>query len=489
MLYRLLFFLAVTFAVIAAACQSQAVVTKVIEVTAQVTTEITVVAQLVITATPAPSATHTLTPIPPSETPTPEPTPTKTLSPIRATTEALNALVVVPTASAPAIAPDDWSGIVRQACTIVEENYVRDDFNGVNWEAICNRYIARAATFTDQQMLWIHLRNLIAELGDDHSRFVSIAGMANEFNLPTNDSGRPWPGMVINPAREDEQIFIWHVCRTGPAASAGLRRGDVILAIDGRTFTRGGNGFDQQEIAQAMYGDDKSSATFTVLRGPNSQPQDITLSYGGASGCDGWVYGLISDDPPIGYIRIPNFGGATDTFVLELLKEMETDEPLAGLILDVRHNPGGNADRTLSIFTEGTFGTLGPLRADATRTTYRIPGPVKWDTTALIVVLTDGGSHSAAEYFAIVMQLSGRALIVGYNTAGNTEGIVSFNLADGSIIRLAVQILVLPDGSLIEDVGVTPDILVPLGEWGLRELPDVQLMAAYEALLGQIEGE
>ena len=76
---------------------------------------------------------------------------------------------------------------------------------------------------------------------------------------------------------------------------------------------------------------------------------------------------------------------------------------------------------------------------------------------------------------------------MGSNTAGNTEGITGFNVADGSIIRLAVQSLVLPDGSLIEDVGVTPDILVPLGEWGLRDVPDNQLQAAYDALLAQIE--
>ena len=85
------------------------------------------------------------------------------------------------------------------------------------------------------------------------------------------------------------------------------------------------------------------------------------------------------------------------------------------------------------------------------------------------------------------MQQSGRATLVGMPTAGNTEGITGYNMADGSLIRLAFQTLVLPDGSVLEGVGVIPDIQVPLGEWGLRQIPDVQLQAAYDALVTQIK--
>jgi len=102
-----------------------------------------------------------------------------------------------------------------------------------------------------------------------------------------------------------------------------------------------------------------------------------------------------------------------------------------------------------------------------------------------VAVLTDGASHSAAEYFATALQQSGRAVLVGMPTAGNTEGISGFSLPDGSLIRLAVSTLQLPDGSTLEGRGVIPDIQVPLGSWGLRETPDVQLRAAYEAVVGE----
>jgi C-terminal processing protease CtpA/Prc len=71
-------------------------------------------------------------------------------------------------------------------------------------------------------------------------------------------------------------------------------------------------------------------------------------------------------------------------------------------------------------------------------------------------------------------------------SAGNTEGIVSFNLADGTLIRLAISTLLLNDGSSLEGVGVTPDMEVPLGDWGLRQEPfDVQWQAAIKFLGGE----
>jgi C-terminal processing protease CtpA/Prc len=130
-------------------------------------------------------------------------------------------------------------------------------------------------------------------------------------------------------------------------------------------------------------------------------------------------------------------------------------------------------------------GTIGYLREGRSRTLYRIRGPVQWNETTPVVVLTDGNSHSAADYFPAAMQELGRATIIGSYSAGNTEGITGFSLPDGTLIRLAVQALLLNDGSSIEGIGVTPDVYVPLGEWGLRQTPfDIQLQAAIDYLSG-----
>jgi carboxyl-terminal processing protease len=417
--------------------------------------------------------------------PEPTETPAATLPPMRATLDALVAAVTtVPQSSGSdtaVIADDDYVALVEQACALVEENYVRGDFNGVDWAATCDEYLSAALGIYNQEAFWDLMEDLVGELGDNHSRFVRPGRFATEFNLPAEGEGIPWPGLTIWPAREDERIMLWDVCQVGAAADAGLRRGDVILAINGEAVEAAEGGFDNA----ALY-DQGDSATLTVLRGPDMHPEEVTLHFGGAAGCDGRTYGFLSETPRIGYLRVPSFSGGSDESIMEAITALEEQGPLDGLVVDIRHNPGGNSDRDIAIFTEGTFGKLGPIRDDATQTIYRIRGPVRWNETTPMAVLIDGNSHSAAEYFATAMQQSGRAILVGMPTAGNTEAILGFNLADGSLIRLAISSIVLPDGSTLEGVGVIPDILVPLGDWGLREVPDVQLAAAHEAVLGMI---
>jgi C-terminal peptidase prc len=386
-----------------------------------------------------------------------------------------------PSTPAPVIAPDDYPALINQACGIVRDNYVRDNFNGVDWEAKCEEYTGLAESIDSQEAYWDLMSTFIGELNDNHSRYVPPGNFAAEFNLPAEGSGRPWAGWNLWPAKEDDQLKIWYVCDFGAAADAGLQRGDVILAINGEPIERDQDGFELDRINKLLY-TNEDSATITVQRGPDSQPEDVNLNFDGAGGCDGWQLGLLSETPRIGYIRVPNFGGDSDTNLLNAINRLEEDAALDGLIVDIRHNPGGNSDADIAIFTEGEFGKVGSLRSDSTLTIYRIRGPVKWNETTPLAVLIDGNSHSAADYFAAAMKVSGRATLVGMPSAGNTEGINSFNLADGTVMRLAWMTLVLPDGNTIEGVGVTPDIQVPLGEWGLREQPDVQLQAAYEAL-------
>ena len=438
-------------------------------------------------AAPSPTATTSAAESPATPAPT-SAQPTPTLNPLMATLEAMKKQVTLvpptPMGGQPSIAPDDYVGMTQLACQIVKENYVRGNFNGVDWDAVCQEYLEKAKSIHDHQAFWDMMTDMIAELHDDHSRFVPPNRFAAEFDLPSEGSGQPWPGMIVWPAREDEYLFIWDVCDVGGAKDAGLHRGDIILAIQGEEVVKGPDGFPQELIHKIYSGD--GQVQLTVLQGPDASPRDVTVRYGGAAGCDGWSYGVISQDPYIGYIRVPEYSGNAATNILDMIHELEKDRPLDGLIYDERHNPGGNADKSIAIFTTGTFGKRGKLREDATMTIWRVRGPVKWNETTPMVVLIDGASHSAAEYFATAMKQSHRATLVGMPTAGNTEGITGFNLPDGSIIRLAVETLVLPDGQTMEGTGVLPDVRVPLGQWGLRQEPDIQLQKAIQVIQDKI---
>jgi len=441
-------------------------------------------------ATIAPEATGTEKV---TEEPTEEPKPTKTqilTGPI-ATANALNAQVTlnIPTPIAGTVDADDYVGLFEQAWIIVRDNYVRDNFNGIDWQAVHDEYMPLFAAVDNQEDHWDLMSEFIRELQDDHSRFVPPDRMDAEFGTSGGGDAATvlWTGMRIWPAKEDEQLMIWTVCRSGPAASAGLQRGDVILAIDGKEVVKSDHDWENDDYRAAILGNQGSSiVTLTVQRGPDSPIEDITLQLGSGSGCGGWTHFLLSESPRIGYVLVPDYDGNASTEIYSRIQAMEVDGPLDGLVVDQRHNPGGNSDDSVAVFAEGIVGSVGTLREDGTRTIYRIRGPIEWNEETPVVVLTDGNSHSAADYFPAAMRELGRATILGMPSAGNTEGITGFSLADGTLIRLAVSTLALNDGTILEGDGVIPDVLVPLGDWGLRQLPfDVQVQAALDFLTGQ----
>ena len=441
---------------------------------------------------PQPSNTPLPTTISPTSTRTRRPTNTPPQTGPLATAAALGKgiTIVPPTqiggSEAVIIADDDYVGIFEQAWNIVNANYVRDNFNGVDWDAIYDEYLPLAEDVQSSEELWDLLTDLILELGDSHSRFVPPSRMEAEFGVAVGDSGdpSPWTGINVWPAKEDEVMMIWCVTPGGPAARAGLDRGDHILAVDGEPMARGEEGFTRAQRIAVIFGTGGDTVTLTVQQGPDQAQRDVEVGLAFVGGCDGWGHFLISEDPRIGYIRAANYGGDASSLIKSALADMEADGPLDGLIFDQRHNPGGNSDQSIGVFTEGLVGTVGSLREGKTRTIYRIRGPVEWNEETPMVVLTDGNSHSAADYFPAAIQYLGRAPILGMPSAGNTEGINSFGLADGTLIRLAWTTLVMEDGTILEGVGVIPDIRVPLGDWGLKLTPyDVQLQAAIDYLL------
>ena len=440
-----------------------------------------------IPATVAPTATPE--PVEPTATKKPTKEPPKT-GPL-ATAAALSAGVtlVPPTPiggfDASGLADDDYVGIVKQAWHIIESNYVRDNFNGVDWDAVYDEYVLLAEDVQSSEELWDLLANLLRELKDDHSRFVPPGNMEGEFGVGGNDAeALPWTGINVwpGPSREDEYFYAWDVCEYGAAADAGMVRGDVILAVDGEVLIPGEEGFTREQTRSVTFGTGGDTVTLTVQSGPDEAPRDLTLTLGGGGGCMDWIYEIVSEEPYIGYIRIMDFDGDAGDYIRNAIEDMEADKALEGLILDVRHNPGGNSDDAAGIFADGVVGTTGPLREDKQRTSFRIRG-VDWSDTTPLVVLTDGSSHSAADYFPAALKELERATIMGMNSAGNTEGIISFGLADGTLMRLAVMTMALNDGTILEGIGVTPHIEVPLGMWGLGQLPyDAQLQAAIDYL-------
>jgi C-terminal processing protease CtpA/Prc len=191
----------------------------------------------------------------------------------------------------------------------------------------------------------------------------------------------------------------------------------------------------------------------------------------------------------MGYIIIPDlWTGDMDALVdRELAKLLDADPPMSRLIIDIRGNGGGYRtvlEHILGNFVDGPAGSFYDKNGTYP---FTITGRALQQRLKNIpaAVLIDWGTESYAEVLAAVLQSRRRALVVGRNSAGNTETIYRYDFADGSRLWVAQQGFKLPDGTGLEGRGVVPDVHVSEDWTAFPESDDPDIQRAIEALSGQ----
>jgi len=180
----------------------------------------------------------------------------------------------------------------------------------------------------------------------------------------------------------------------------------------------------------------------------------------------------------VGRITVTSFGRGTGRGVRAALTGLRTQHA-AGVILDLRGNPGGLLDEaveTASAFLDGGRVVSYARRGAAA---VQLDAVGTGDVTTSLVVLVDGGTASAAEVVAGALQDRGRAVLVGSRTFGKGTVQEPRRLADGSALELTVAHYATPSGRSVDGVGLVPDIDVATGS-----APDVAVRRALQVLIG-----
>jgi carboxyl-terminal processing protease len=327
------------------------------------------------------------------------------------------------------------------------------------------------------------MSQIIDELGDDHSRFENPQEVAEddaEFN-----GSLTYAGIGAQIRETDEGGFVVRVMPGGPAEQAGLRHGDVVLAVAGKPFTDT-EAFGPFGPISAVRGAAGTSVVLSV-RSAGAAPRDVTLVRRVLS-ADAYpdVEGQRLPGGNVGLVAINTFfaEGLTDMVRTEI-EQLARDGPLDGLIVDVRDNGGGQINLlldTLALFIDG--GTIGESAGRNDAEALDVPGGQAMPELSgvPVVVLTGEDTVSAAEMFAAALQARGRARVVGLPSAGNTENLNGHDFDDGSRLWLAEYAYRLPDGSQIEGRGVQPDRVVDAEWWRFLPADDPQVLAAVAEL-------
>ena len=241
-----------------------------------------------------------------------------------------------------------------------------------------------------------------------------------------------------------------------PAFVAGIKSGDQIIRIDGKTT----KDITIMEAVKKLRGPKDTKVTITIMREKMPTPKDITLTRAIIQVKSVKVKKF---EDHIGYIRIASFQEKTADDLRKAIKEIsEKLKPMNGLVLDLRNDPGGLLTQAIEVSdvflkTGIIVSTRGRVKSMETKAMSKNDGN---EITCPIVVLVNEGTASAAEIVAGALQDNGRALIMGTQTFGKASVQTVIPLEDGSALKLTTARYYTPKGRSIQAEGIKPDIIV-----------------------------
>ncbi|HKJ40210.1 MAG TPA: S41 family peptidase [Anaerolineales bacterium] len=265
-----------------------------------------------------------------------------------------------------------------------------------------------------------------------------------------------------------------------PAETAGLRPGDMIIAIDGEDMT----GFSPEQARQRVLGPEGTKVVLTVAREGESEPMDFTITRAVISVAS--VTGEMLEGD-IALVDINSFGDNTTRELRETLDELLAENP-KGIIIDLRFNPGGYLITSVEVMSEFVDEGVVLIEqyGDGTRDVYNALGNGK-ATDLPIVVLINEGSASASEIVAGTLQDYERAELVGVQSYGKGSVQTWQPLAnDQGAARVTIAKWLTPKERAIDGVGLTPDHIVEMTEDDYANQLDPQLDKALDVLMDMI---
>jgi carboxyl-terminal processing protease len=390
------------------------------------------------------------------------------------------------------LTPSDRAEIFDIVWRTVNDEYYDASFHGVDWAEVRERYRPRVEAAPNDQEFYAQFEVMLAELRDAHTGFS-----------PPPPPGTPpdgQPGSLgLSLVEIEGQTVVSEVEADSRAARSGVRPGMILRTVNGRPVA------ELYALIRANFAGTSSERAFAVLRRRailygGFLPKPRTL---GLVGLDNAPFEVTLEQMPVtapppliearrlarggGYIKFDQWKPPADErFNAELGKLSDT----TGLVIDLRANGGGQTDVLLNIagnfFAAPTYAG-GFRRRDGTLDRYMTRAPAHLYKQP-VVILVDERSASASETFAIFMQESGRAYVIGRQSNGALLNTRIRKIKGGGELRVSVRAYVSPRGRMPEGVGVVPDQTVPLTISDLRQGRDAALEAAEAYLAAKADG-
>jgi carboxyl-terminal processing protease len=288
---------------------------------------------------------------------------------------------------------------------------------------------------------------------DPHSSYMN----AKQFRDMQVQTRGEFGGLGIEVTQENGFIKVISPIDDTPASKAGIKAGDIITALDGKTV----QGLSLQDAVDRMRGAPNSKITLTIKREGVDKPLEVSML---REVIHIQVVKQRMEPDNIGYIRLTQFTEQADSSLKQAVKllKQQAGGKLKALILDLRNNPGGLLDQAVSISSD--FINQGEIVSTRAR---HAEDAQRWDAKGNdiidgvpLVVLINGGSASSSEIVAGALQDHQRAVLLGSRSFGKGSVQTVIPLPGNGAMRLTTARYYTPSGRSIQGQGIMPDVLV-----------------------------
>lgn len=342
------------------------------------------------------------------------------------------------------------------------------------WDQVSANYVDQDK-IDKTKMTYGAVAGMVEAIGDPYTEFFN----PEEAKKLEDDIAGSFEGIGLQLGVKNNQITAISPIKGTPAEKAGLRPGDMILAVD-KTPTAD---LSIDEVVNMIRGPKDTKVTLTISReGEEAKDIEITRAIIKVPSME-YEIKETADGKKIAHITLYQFSDSVyqdfKTATIDIL-----NSNVSGIILDMRSNPGGLVNQATAI--AGWFLDRGDLilteqDKNGEKTELTSNGPSSFASLPLVVLVNEG-SASASEILAGALKDDRKATIIGTTTfgKGTVQKIVDFD--DGSSLKVTIAKWYTPSGVRIQDTGIEPDIKVELTAEDYTQNKDPQLDRALQEI-------
>ena len=337
-----------------------------------------------------------------------------------------------------------------------QETYKQLNLFGDVFQRVQEQYVEEV---TDKKLIESAISGMLQSL-DPHSSYLS-ADSYKDMQVKTKGK---FGGLGIEITMEDGVVKVVSPIDDTPAAKAGMMSGDLIIGVDGESI----RGLTINESVSKLRGPVGSKVIITVVRG-KKDPYEIEIKRD-IINIKSVKHNIIKN---IGYVRLTTFSDTTTSGLEKALTEIKKNigNKFQGLILDLRNNPGGLLNQSISVadafLNQGEIVSTQGRNDDDTSRVFAKKGDLI--NGQPLVVLINSGSASASEIVAGALKDHSRAIIIGTRSFGKGSVQSIIPLAGNGAMRLTTARYFTPSGISIQAKGIEPDIIVEAGVTDLKK--------------------